>query len=99
MDQKTRKLMTMHKALDRRNDRLYALRKGGGRGHASFEDWTDTPIQRLKNHIKKKQGKTNNRISNISTDRKAKTRKQKCEEKQVYGYFKRKTGEICHEQA
>ena len=40
MDQRTRKLMTMHKALYPRDkvDRLYVLRKVGGRGLASIED-------------------------------------------------------------
>ncbi len=40
MDQRTRKLMTMHKALHPRDgvDRLYVLRKQGGRGLASIED-------------------------------------------------------------
>ena len=40
MDQRTRKLMTMHKALHPRDnvDRIYVSRKGGGRGLASMED-------------------------------------------------------------
>ena len=40
MDQRTRKLMTMHKALHPRDDvdRLYVSRKEGGRGLASIED-------------------------------------------------------------
>ena len=40
MDQRTRKLMTMHKALHPRDnvDRLYVSRKEGGRGLASTED-------------------------------------------------------------
>ena len=33
-----RKLMTMHKALHPRDDRLYVSRKEGGRGLASIED-------------------------------------------------------------
>ena len=50
MDQRTRKLMTMHKALYPRDDvdRLYVPRKEGGRGFASIEDNVDTSIQRLK---------------------------------------------------
>ena len=40
MDQRTRKLMTVHKALHPRDDvdRLYVPRKEGGRGLASIED-------------------------------------------------------------
>ena len=40
MDQRTRKLMTMHKALQPRDDvdRLYVSRKEGGRGLACIKD-------------------------------------------------------------
>ena len=40
MDQRTRKLMTMHKVLHPRDnvDRLYVSRKEGGRGLASIEE-------------------------------------------------------------
>ena len=46
MDQRTRKLMTMHKALHPRDDvdRLYLSRKAGGRGPASIEDTVDASI-------------------------------------------------------
>ena len=49
MDQRTRKLLTMHKALHPRDDvdRLYVSRKEGGRGLASIEDSVDASIQRL----------------------------------------------------
>ena len=49
MDQRTRKLITMHKAFHPRDDvdRLYVSRKEGGRGLASIEDTVNTPIQRL----------------------------------------------------
>ena len=52
MDQRTRKLMTMHKALHRRDDgnRLYVSRKEGGRGLASIE--VDASI-RLEDYIQK----------------------------------------------
>ena len=55
MDQRTRKLMTMHKALHHRDDvdRLYVSRKEGGRGLASIEDSVDTSIQRLEDFIEK----------------------------------------------
>ena len=61
MDQRTRKLMTMHKALHPRDnvDRLYVSRKEGGRGLASIEDSVDASIQGLKDHIEKTRTRTN----------------------------------------
>ena len=49
MDQRTRKLMTMHKALHSRDDvdRLHVSSKEGGRGLASIENTVDASIQRL----------------------------------------------------
>ena len=55
MDQRTRKLMTTHKALHPRDDvdRLHVSRKEGGRGLASIEDSVDASIQRLEDHIER----------------------------------------------
>ena len=55
MDQRTRKLMTMYKALHPRDDddRLYFSRKKGRRGLASIEDSVDVAIQRLEDYIQK----------------------------------------------
>ena len=55
MNQRTRKLMTMHKALHPRDDvdRLYVSRKEEGRGLASIEDTIDASIQRLEDYIEK----------------------------------------------
>ena len=55
MDQRTRKLMTMHKALHPRDDvdRLYVSRKEGGRGLASIEDSVNASIQRLEDYVEK----------------------------------------------
>ena len=55
MDQRTRKLMTMHKALHPRDDagRLYISRKEGGRGLSSIEEAVDAAIQRLEDYIEK----------------------------------------------
>ena len=55
MDQKTRKLMAMHKALHPRDDieRLYVSRKKEGRGLASIEDYVDASIQGLENYMKR----------------------------------------------
>ena len=54
MDQGTRKLMTMHKALHLTDnvDRLYVTRKEGGRGLTSIQDRVDALIQRLEDYIK-----------------------------------------------
>ena len=55
MNQRTRKLMTMHKALHPRDDvdRLFVSRKEGGRGLASIEDTVDASIQRLEDYKEK----------------------------------------------
>ena len=60
MDQRTRKLMIMHKALHPRDnvDRLYVSRKEGGRGLASIEDSVDASIQRLEDYIQKTRWRT-----------------------------------------
>ena len=87
--------MTMDKALHPRYhvDRLYVSRKGGGRGLYSTEDSVDASIQRLEDCIEKHEcglmtatrNDTDNTIANIMTM----TKKQKWEEKQLYGRFKR----------
>ena len=53
MDQRTRKIMTLYKALHPRDDvdRLYVSRKEGGRGLASIVDTVDGSIQRLEDYI------------------------------------------------
>ena len=53
--QKTTKLMTMHKVLPPRDDvdRLYESRKEGGRGLSSIEDSVDVSIQQLEDYIEK----------------------------------------------
>ena len=55
MNKRTRKLMAMHKPLHPRDDvdRLYVLRKEGGRGFACIQDSVDTSIRRLQDDIKK----------------------------------------------
>ena len=105
MDQRTRKLMIMHKALPPRDDvdRLYVSRKVGGRGLACIEDSVDASIQPLEDYIEKHEGglitairnDTDNTMDNTMTI----TRKQKWEEKQVYGRFKRLINNISHEKS
>ena len=56
MDQRTRKLMTMHKELHPRDDidrNIYVTRKEGGSGLASIEDTVDSSIQQLEDYIEK----------------------------------------------
>ena len=103
MDQRTRKLMTIHKALHPRDDvdRLYVSRKEGGRGLASIEDSVDASIQRLEDYIEKHEGGLitairNNTVNTID-NRMTKTRKQKWEDKQLQGGFKRLINNISHD--
>ena len=85
MDQRTRKLMTMHKALHPRDDvdRLYVSRKEGGRGLASIGDSIDASIQRLEDYIEKHERRLittiRNDTDNTIDDRMTTTRKQKWE--------------------
>ena len=55
IDQRTRKLMTIYKALHPRDDvdRLYGSRKYGRRGITSTEDSVNASIQRLEDYIQK----------------------------------------------
>ena len=83
MNQRTRKLMTTHKALYPRDDvdRLYVSRKEAGRGHASIEDNIDASIQRLEDYIEQHGGKqitaTRNNTDDTRIKRTNRTRKQK----------------------
>ena len=102
MDQKTWKLMTMHKTLHPRDDvdRLYVSRKEGRRGFASIEVNVDCSIQWLEDYIEKRRERlvtaTRNNTDNARTNRTTITRKQKWEEKQLYGRFKWLTSGILH---
>ena len=103
IDQRTRKLMTMHKALHPRDvvDRLYVSRKEGGRGLACIEDSVDASIQRLEDYLQKHDGglitviknDTDNTMDNGMTI----TRKQKWKGKQLYGCLKRLINNISHD--
>ena len=103
MEQRTRKLITLYKALHPRDDvqRLYVSRKEGGRGIASTQDSVDASIQRLEDYIEKlKRGvitAIRNDTDNTMDNRMTITRKQKWEEKQLYGPFKRLISNISHE--
>ena len=83
MDQRTRKLMTMHKLLHPRDDvdRLYVSRKEGGRGLASTEDSVDASIQRFEDYIENRGERlikaSRNNTDNTKTNGTTITRKQK----------------------
>ena len=103
MDQRTRKLMTMHKALHPRDDvgRLYVSRKEGGRGLASIEDTADASIQRLEDYIEKHERglitTIRNDTNNTIDERMTTTRKQKWEGKLLYGCLKCLINNISHQ--
>ena len=92
--------MTMHKALHPRNDVdiLYVPRKEGGRGLASIEHTVDSSIQRFEDYIEKYERRLitaiRNNTDNTIDNRMTKTRKQKWEEKQLHGRFKRLMNKI-----
>ena len=105
MDQRTRKLMTIHKALHPRDDvdSVYVSRKEGGRGLASIKVSVDASIQRLEDYIYKQKHEggfitaTRNNTDNTMDNRMTITRKQKWERKQLYGRFKRLINNISHD--
>ena len=83
MDQRTRKLMKIPKALHIRDDdvdRLYVSRKEGRRGLVSIQDSVSASIQRLEDYMKKRGGRlitvTRNNTDNISINRTKILRKQ-----------------------
>ena len=90
--------MTMHKGLYLRDD---VGRREGGRKLASTEDSVDTLIQRLEDYIEKRRGRwivaTKNNTNDTRSSGTTITRKQKWEEKQLYGRFKRLTSDISRE--
>ena len=77
-------------------DRLYVSRKEGGRVLASI----DLLIQRLDDYIQKHDGglitATRNNTNDTRTSGTTITRKQKWEEKQLYGRFKRRANDTSH---
>ena len=93
MDQRTRKVMTMHKALHPRDDvdRLYVSRKEGGRVLASIEDSVDESIQRLQDYIQKHNRglitAIRNDTDNTMDNRMIITRKQKMRRKTTLWSF------------
>ena len=99
MDQRTRKLMSRHKAWYPRDDvdRLYLSRKEGGRGLASIEDSVYASIQWLEDYTEKHKERlitaTKNNTDNMRINRTKQLENKKWEEKQLYGHFKQQTTE------
>ena len=83
MDQRTRKLMTMHKALHPREDvdRLHVSRKEGGRGFTSIQERVDISIRQLEDNIEKNKERlitaTRNNTNNAMINRTTITRKER----------------------
>ena len=82
-------------------DRRYVSRKEGGRGLTSTEDSVDVSIQRLENYTEKYEGGlitvTRNDTDNTNNNKMTIARKQKWEEKQLCGRFKRLISNISHD--
>ena len=103
MDQRTRKLMTMHKVLHPRDDVdiLYVSRKEGGRRLVSIEDSGDESIQRLEDYIQKHGGGLITVIindnDNTMDNRMTVSRIQKWEVKQICRRFKRLINNISYD--
>ena len=106
MDQRrtwARKLMIMHKELHPRDDvdRLYVSRREEGRGLTYVEDSVGASIQRLEDYIEKRERglitAIINDTKNTMANRMTINRKQKWEEKPLYGYFKRLINNTSHE--
>ena len=102
MDLRTRKLITVYKALHQRDDdhRLYVPRKEGGRGFIINEDSVDASIQRLEDYKEKPGGRPITATRNNNNDTRISgteiTRKQKWEEIQLSGRFIRIISNISH---
>ena len=89
MDQRTRKLTKMHKALYLKDDfdRLYVSRKEGWRVLTSFEESVDASMQWPENYIEKRGGRiitvTRNNTDNMRSNWTEISRKQKCEKNSI----------------
>ena len=90
--------MTMHNALHPRDD---VSRRKRVRGLASIEDRVDLSVQSLEDYIQKCGGRqitaTRNNTNDTRISRAIITGKQKWEEKQLYGRFKRLINNISRE--
>ena len=83
------------------NNNINNNNNNNGRGLASIEDSVDASIQRLEDYIQKHDGRLitafRNDTENTMDNRMTITRKQKWEEKQLYGCFKQLINNISHD--
>ena len=91
--------MTRHKALYWKDDqdRLYMSRKEGERGFDNIEDRIDVLIGIDYKIQERLITAASNTARNMRINRKTNIRKEKLEEKQLYGYFKRQTDKVSFE--
>ena len=75
-------------------DILYVSRKEGRRGVPNFQDSVDASTQRIEDNIKKSLERLILATKNNTKIKWTLTRKRKCQENQIHGYFKRQTSEI-----
>ena len=76
---------------------VYVSRKEGGTGLASIEDSVDESMQWLEDDTGKRGGRLITATRNNTNDTRTMiTKKQKWEEKQLYGRFKRQTSDMSH---
>ena len=110
MDRKTRKLMTIHRALHPRSSvaRLYLPRKSGGRGMQSIEDCINIEKRALGQYLKHNEDewlKTawNEKLIRVDEEpelykeRVTSQRKEEWENKQMHGQYQRQTREVASE--
>ena len=103
MDQRTRKLMIMHKTTHPRDDAdiLYQSRKKGERGHFWIEGSIDASIQQHEDYIEKQEGglitATRNDTHNTMANGMTITRYKKWKENLLFGRFKRLINNISFE--
>ena len=97
MNQKTRKLMTMYKALHPSDDvdRLYVTGKGG-RGLANIKNSVDALIQWFEDYVQKR-GERLITATRKNTDNTRSNGTTITNKEQLYGRFKRLTSDISHE--
>ena len=98
MDQTTKKLITMHKALHpiADVDRLYVSRKEGGKGRTTIQDCECTSIKRRGLHYKEQKRLIPAASKSIGKIRQGRKKSKKLGNKKthIYGVFKRITDEL-----
>ena len=111
IDTKTRNFFTIYGGLHTKSDvdRLYILRKGGGRGLIAFEDCVELAVRSLEVYVhgseeRLLQAARGDRVDDLeaaSVLKKTKKEKrlQDCEEKALHGQYLRQIKEVRSEQS